>query len=107
VKVRGFFPLSWFGIRGIVLYPFIIYAPKHPDTILEQHECIHWQQVKAYGVFNFYLIYLREYMRGRKRGLNHDQAYREISFEKEAYQEEQNFHYLVSRESTARYRSLT
>jgi hypothetical protein len=107
VKVRGFFPLSWFGIRGIVLYPFVIYAPKRPDAILEHHEYIHWQQIKVFGFFNFYGLYVREYLRGRRKGLNHDQAYREISFEKEAYQQEQNFHYLVSKESTARYSSLS
>jgi hypothetical protein len=107
VKIRGFFPLSWFGIRGIVLYPFVIFAPKHPDAILKHHEYIHWQQVKAHGFFYFYLIYLRDYLKGRKKGLNHDQAYREISFEKEAYLEEQNIYYLVSRESIAKYRSLS
>ena len=97
MKIRGCFPLRWIGIQGIVLYPFIFYAPKNPDLVLEHHEYIHWQQIKIYGVYQFYFRYLKEYWQGRKRGLNHDQAYRDISFEKEAYQEQHNPGHLVRR----------
>ena len=107
MKVRGVFFLSWFGIRGIVLYPFIFFSPQKPDAELVQHEFIHWQQIKTIGFVPFYFHYLREYFHGRRRGLSHHQAYREISFEKEAYTHQHQDHYLVNRDSTKNYRSAT
>jgi hypothetical protein len=105
MKIRGFFPLNWFGIRGIVLYPLILYASSQPDSALEQHENIHWQQIMVNGVFSFYWNYVLEYLKGRQRGLSHDQAYREISFEKEAYTHQHNQSYIVNVQSSQQYRS--
>ncbi len=72
-------------VNGIVLYPFIFLAPKDPDVFLLNHEMIHWNQIKRCGVFNFYFFYLKEYFVLRMSGHGHDQAYRAISFEQEAY----------------------
>lgn len=83
-----------FRVNGIVLYPFIFLAPKDPDPILINHELIHMDQIKRLGVFKFYRNYLCEYWTYRKKGLTHDQAYRSISFEQEAYSNASNLAYL-------------
>lgn len=49
------------------------------------HEQVHLKQIKREGVFRFYTRYLLEYFKGRKNGLTHYQAYRNISYEREAY----------------------
>ncbi len=48
------------------------------------HEAAHAAQYQRLGTAAFLLAYLREYLSGRSRGLSHRQAYREISFEREA-----------------------
>ncbi len=80
--------LKLFGINGIVLYPFILYADKFPSRTVRSHEKIHVNQIRSMGVLKFYLSYVGEYAQGRLKGLSHDQAYREISFEKEAYRDQ-------------------
>ena len=94
LKIKGVFPLKWFGINAIVLYPFVLYAEKNLNPVILKHEEIHLQQIRRYGVRRFYSRYLFEYLENRKRGLSHDQAYREISFEQEAYahQSDKNYH---------------
>lgn len=77
--------LKRFKIKAIVLYPFVLYQDKVPDSDIVSHEIIHLDQIKRLGATKFYLRYLKEYAIGRKHGLSHDEAYRQISFEKEAY----------------------
>lgn len=72
-------------INAIVLYPFVFYCDSHPDTGIVLHEQVHLNQIKRDGVLWFYAKYLFEYFKGRKGGLTHYQAYRNISYEKEAY----------------------
>jgi hypothetical protein len=104
VKIKGLIFLRWFGIEGIVLYPFIFFAAKNPDLTIQQHEDIHWQQIKNAGILGFYKTYLHEYFLGRKQGLTHDRAYRNISFEQEAYAQQRRTNYLATLESTQSYR---
>lgn len=61
----------------------------NPDPDLEAlallaHELVHVRQYRELGAWRFRLAYLREYLAGRLRGLGHDAAYRNISFEREA-----------------------
>ncbi|EFC36789.1 predicted protein [Naegleria gruberi] len=55
---------NWFGMHGIVLYPFVLFAlPK--DCLykeLIQHELIHARQIKREGFFSFYFSYAKELM---------------------------------------------
>ena len=74
------------NVQAIVLYPFVFFAEKNPGDILINHEMIHITQIKKLGVLRFYFHYIREYFSGRQKGLNHHEAYRSISFEKEAYE---------------------
>lgn len=73
------------NINAIVLYPFILYYDKKPLEEIMRHESVHIDQIKKNGVVKFYSRYLTEYCQGRWQGLNHYQAYRNISFEREAY----------------------
>jgi hypothetical protein len=74
-------------VDGITLFPFIFIA-NSKENALEwriSHEKVHlWQQLK-WLIIPFYVVYLLEYVSGRFKGLNHYQAYRNISFEKEAW----------------------
>lgn len=48
------------------------------------HELVHVRQWKRLGIARFLRIYLTDYLRGRRSGLDHQAAYRNIRFEKEA-----------------------
>lgn len=96
MKIKGVRVLKLFKIEGMVLYPFILFTSKHPERDIENHERIHWDQIKRDGVLKFYYRYLREYFMGRRRGLSHDQAYRNISYEREAYLNQINHQYKIT-----------
>jgi hypothetical protein len=49
------------------------------------HEHVHVEQIEKIGWWKFYYSYLLEYVKNRFKGLNHNQAYMEISYEKDAY----------------------
>lgn len=85
--------------RAITLYPFIIvnnYTLKS-DVVLINHEKIHIRQQLELLVLFFYILYLVEYALYRWRGMNHTNAYYNISLEKEAYANEKDEDYLKHR----------
>ena len=84
---------------GMALYPFILVnAPDlKNDQVLIFHERIHLRQQKELLVLPFYLLYLAFYLRGLWQSRNHQAAYRQIPFEREAYRHEQDFGYLNRR----------
>jgi hypothetical protein len=55
---------------------------------LRKHEMVHVNQYNQLGFIRFLYRYLNEYVGFRLKGMNHNQAYLEISFEKEARQKE-------------------
>ena len=88
--------VSWFmKVYAITLFPFIILRKKYKGSeVLLNHESIHLEQQKELLIVGFYLWYLVEwiirlFMRGN--------AYRNISFEKEAYTNQDNLNYLKTR----------
>ena len=89
--------------RAITLYPFVFVSKKADlhDLVLVNHEKIHLQQQRELLVLPFYVLYLVEYAMGRLRGLSHNKAYRQISFEREAFAHERDFGYLTSRKRNA------
>lgn len=87
------------GFNGITLFPFIILSEKNlaNDKVLVNHEKIHLrQQIELLVVF-FYLIYITEFFLRYLKYRNGEVAYRFISFEREAYNNEQDFSYLKQR----------
>lgn len=89
--------------RAITLYPFVFVSSKadQDNPVLVNHENIHLRQQRELLVIPFYLCYLLEYGIGRLKGKSHFQAYRQISFEQEAYAHEGDFKYLKTRKRFA------
>jgi hypothetical protein len=88
IKITNCTFLRRFKINGVVFYPFVLFCDKLPSERIISHEQIHIDQIKKVGALTFYFSYIKQYLLGRRHGLNHDQAYRNISFEKEAYSNE-------------------
>jgi hypothetical protein len=91
---------SFIPARGMALFPFILV--KHPqdlaDARLIRHEYIHiWQQIELF-IVPFYVLYLLNYLWNRIKGQQHEQAYYNICFEKEAFLNDHNENYLRERQ---------
>src|SRR5690606_22319920 len=72
---------------AVALFPFIILNRRSlaDDSRLMRHERIHLRQQAEMLVVFFYLWYAVEYLFRRLRYRRHPEAYRNISFEREAY----------------------
>jgi hypothetical protein len=55
---------------------------------LIRHELVHVRQMAEHGLLPFLWKYLRDYVRNRRRGMTHHQAYLAIPFEVEAVEAE-------------------
>lgn len=86
------------GIRALAFWPFII-MPRSTvvDPELINHEKIHLRQQIEMLVIPFYIWYLIEF---------YAKGYMNISFEKEAYSNEKDLHYLKKRRIFAFWRYL-
>lgn len=86
-------------ISGITLFPFIFIQGKadRNNKILINHEKIHIRQQMELLIIPFYIWYLSEYYLKYLKYKNPHLAYRNISFEREAYENDQNLDYLKKR----------
>ncbi len=84
-------------ISGITLYPFILVRPKTPSKVLLNHERIHIRQQLEMLVLPFYIWYMTEWFLYFLKYRNWWKAYRQISFEREAYENEDDMNYLKGR----------
>lgn len=84
---------------AIALWPFVfVREKKHlEDASLMCHERIHLRQQKELLVVFFYLWYGIEFIVYRVCGKSPSEAYRKISFEREAYAMEAHSEYLKNR----------
>lgn len=87
------------GYRGITFFPFVFLKKKQykGDIVLLNHEKIHLRQQLELLVIPFYFIYLIEFLIRYLRFNSWHLAYINISFEREAYANEQNLEYLKKR----------
>jgi len=87
------------GYNGITLFPFIVLKNKQDITniILINHEKIHLQQQIELLIIPFYIWYLLEFILRLLQYKNWHTAYRNISFEREAYLNETNLEYIKKR----------
>ena len=86
---------------GLAIYPFIFLKNKSisDNETLINHEKIHLkQQLELLWVF-FFILYTLEFMFHLIRYRNWNKAYHSISFEREAYQNENNLSYLKNRKT--------
>lgn len=87
------------GYAAITLFPFIILnnaAQKNNHTLIN-HEKIHLRQQAELLIIQFYIWYGTEYLIRLAQFGNHSLAYRNISFEREAYFYESDNNYLNKR----------
>jgi len=86
-------------ISGITLFPFILLRKKElrHNQILINHEKIHLRQQLELLIIPFYIWYLSEYYIKYLKYKDPERAYRNISFEREAYENDQNLDYLKNR----------
>lgn len=86
-------------VRGLTFYPFILLAKKSDknDVVFVNHEKIHLRQQIELLLIVFYLWYVVEFL--VKWGIYRSWmlAYRNISFEREAYLYEKDLNYLKKR----------
>lgn len=95
--------ISWFmKVGGITLFPWVILRERYRDNpyyvekakSIINHESIHIEQQKELLVVVFYLWYFIEWL---IRLFMKGDAYRNISFEREAYSNQDNTEYLKTR----------
>ncbi|WP_111706714.1 hypothetical protein [Lutibacter citreus] len=86
---------------GLTIYPFIFLKNKKliNNQFLLNHENIHLQQQKELLWIFFFIWYGSEYLILLIQYKNHNKAYKNISFEKEAYKNEENLNYLLNRKN--------
>jgi hypothetical protein len=84
---------------GITIFPFIFLRDKKlkNNEVLINHETIHIIQQLELFVGLFYFWYLLEYGIRLIQYKDQHKAYRNISFEREAYANEDNLNYLKER----------
>lgn len=84
---------------AIVVFPFIFLLDQRykEDKFLLNHENIHIKQATEMLVVPFYIWYFIEFLIRFLQYKKIRQAYLNISFEREAYRNERNLHYLKKR----------
>lgn len=87
------------GFAAINLFGVLFVRPEAVITErLLNHEKIHTAQMKELGYLFFYILYLLEWL---YRLMKTGNAYRNISFEREAYEHESQKFYLETRQPFA------
>jgi hypothetical protein len=87
------------GYRGLAAFPFIFVKDKEDsqNTVFINHEKIHLRQQLELLVVLFFLWYVLEYLFRLVQYKKAHLAYRNISFEREAYTHEFDLEYLKDR----------
>ncbi len=97
------------NFQGMAVFPFVFirYKSMKRDKRLINHEKIHLrQQIELLWIF-FFLLYISEYLFKWVKYGNAHQAYKNISFEREAYNNEHNLNYLKKKKFWSFTRYLT
>lgn len=87
------------GYRGLAAFPFVFvkYRIDVENKVFVNHEKIHLRQQLELLVIPFFIWYFIEYLFRLIQYKKADLAYRNISFEREAYANEKDLEYLKSR----------
>jgi len=87
------------GYRGMAVFPFVVvkYDFDKTNWTFVNHEKIHLKQQLELLILPFFIWYFFEYLIRLIQYKNKDLAYRNISFEREAYSNERNSNYLKNR----------
>jgi hypothetical protein len=90
IPFNGFKAMNFFGI---------IFARKQLNEVDINHEKIHTAQMKDLLFIGFYIWYLIEWIWKLFEYRDFMEAYKHISFEKEAYAQQDNMYYLSYRDN--------
>lgn len=87
------------GYTGMAVFPFVFLKSKglRGDKQLLNHEKIHLRQQLELFILPFYLFYTLEFLVRLVQFKNGQKAYRNISFEREAFANENRLDYLNNR----------
>ncbi len=87
------------GYTGMTIFPFVFLKHKtlKDDMVLINHEKIHLRQQLEFLILPFYVIYFLEFLIRLVKYRNWYKAYKNISFEREAYKNENDLDYLKKR----------
>ena len=87
------------GYIAMAVWPFILIKDTSliEGTNILNHEKIHFRQQLELLIFPFYIWYVLEFILRLANQKNWNKAYRNISFEREAYTHESNNDYLKKR----------
>lgn len=87
-------------VYAITLFPFI-FVRDEGNWVTINHESIHIKQQAELFVVPFYILYFYQWAKNLVKGMNGEDAYYNIQFEYEAYQNQANPNYLDTRERMA------
>jgi hypothetical protein len=87
------------GFRGITIFPFVLikHSFDSENKVLVNHEKIHLRQQLELLLLPFFVWYFVEYAVRLLQYKNANLAYRNISFEREAYANELDLEYIKGR----------
>jgi hypothetical protein len=87
------------GYIGITIFPFMFlkYKALKRNPILINHEKIHLKQQLELLIIPFFVFYTLEFFMRLIQYRNWNLAYRNISFEREAYRNEKDLNYIKQR----------
>lgn len=87
------------GYRGLTIFPFVFLKQRESiaDAVLLNHEKIHLRQQLELLVLPFFVWYVLAFVWYFLKEQDAKKAYRAISFEREAYTNEKDLHYLKQR----------
>jgi hypothetical protein len=102
ILIRSKFLVNFLTFRfanAIALFPFVIIKKYDKDVIetMLNHERIHLRQQLELLLIGFYIMYVVEFILHYFRLKSRQRAYSSISFEREAYENEDNPDYLKMR----------
>lgn len=97
------------GYRGMTVFPFVLmkYDFDKENQIFINHEKIHLRQQLELLILPFFIWYFLEYLLRLVQYKNAGLAYRNISFEREAYANETDLNYLKNRHFLGFFKYLT
>jgi hypothetical protein len=87
------------GFRGLTVSPFVVLRERNAQDylVLMNHERIHLRQQIELLVLPFFVLYGLDYLVKLIRYRDKNLAYRNVVFEQEAYENENDLEYLKSR----------
>ena len=87
------------GYLGLTIFPFVFLKSKELklDAVLINHESIHLKQQIELFIVPFYIVYGVEFLVRLVQYKKWHLAYRNISFEREAYTNQRHLDYLKQR----------